>query len=342
VNLDETKSRFQSDDFIPTLARFKFALKGSDSVKENLSQEFDTPAERADTTLLVFQRDMKDCVEKTVDLEIKVTHNALFNTFCAAVGALGITFAMNFFGMNSPTLNPRISWILVLHTIEAHHATILKHSRTEINNFFPAFKSATEDAEDVHVMGMLLDGDVAVVHPHMDTFEHLLEALLVRNWDEHLKVKEDQHRQIEIKKFVDFRMTVATAADVAMDLEDPNKREELTRDLISKQVSQSNKKLQNEINRLSAKLQKEVSKNDSRGTPKSSALSTKQTDKATKTTQRQPSNAKAEQGNALKAAGPANDSTKSNKNNGSAQKSRRNNANSSTNRRSHQKKQLAS
>jgi hypothetical protein len=104
VNLDATKSRFQSDDFIPTSARFKFTLKASDSVKENLSQDFDTLAERANTTLLVFQRDMKDYIEKTVDLEIKVTHNALVNTFCAAVGGLGIAFAMN-----TPNLNPRIS-----------------------------------------------------------------------------------------------------------------------------------------------------------------------------------------------------------------------------------------
>ena len=45
VTLDTTKSRFQSDDFVTTSARFKFTLKASESVKENLAQEFDTLAE---------------------------------------------------------------------------------------------------------------------------------------------------------------------------------------------------------------------------------------------------------------------------------------------------------
>jgi hypothetical protein len=172
----------------------------------------------------------------------------------------------------------------------------------------------------------------------VDPFKDLLEALLVRNWDEYLKVKDNQLRQLEIKKFADLRMTEAATADVAMDLEDPEKREEIIRDLISDQVSKSNKKLQNEINRLSAKLQKEVSKNGTRGAQKSSASSKNQPDKtitATKATQRHQQKPKT---NAQKAAGPANDSAKKRRNNGSAQKSRKNNANSSTKARSRPKK----
>jgi hypothetical protein len=219
VTLDTTKSRFQSDDFIPTSARFKFKLKATYSDMENLSQEFDTLADRADTTLLVFQRDIKDYIEKTVDMEIKVTHNALVNTFCAAVGALGIAYAMD-----TPALSTeRYSRILIMHTIENHHESILKHSGTEIHIYFLAFKSATEDPDEAHIVDTLLDADVAKIQPYVAAFKDLLEALLVRNWDEYLKVKEDQRRQLAIKKFVDLQMTEAATADVAMDLENPDK-----------------------------------------------------------------------------------------------------------------------
>ena len=124
-------------------------------------------------------------MEKTVDLEIKVNHNALVNTFRAAAGALGIAFAMDF-----PALTARIARILVLPTIESHHDSILKHSGTEIKSLFSAFKSATEDpAEVVHVFGPLLEADVSVVvQPFMDSCKDLLEARLVCNWDEYLKV----------------------------------------------------------------------------------------------------------------------------------------------------------
>jgi hypothetical protein len=331
VTLDTTKSRFQSNDFISTLARFKFKLKATDSGMENLSQEFDTLADRDDTTLLIFQRDIKEYIKKTVDMEIKVTHKALVNTFCAAVGALGIAYVMD-----TPALTERYSRILIMHTIENHHESILKHSGTEINNFFPAFKSAVEDPDEAHIVGTLLDADVAKIQPYVAAFKDLLEALLVRNWDEYLKVKEDQRRQLAMKKFVDLRMTEATTADVAMDLENPDKNEELIRDLISEQVSKSNWKLQNEINRLSAKLQKEVSKNGTGGAQKSSASSKKQTDKVTKRTQRQSS--KAPKANAPQAAGPGNDSAKSNRNNGSNQKSRKNSGKSNTNSCLHPKK----
>jgi hypothetical protein len=329
VNLDTTKSRFQSDDFIPTSARFKFQLTASDSVKENLTQEFDTLAERANLSLLVFKRNIKDYIEKTVDLEIQVNHNALVNTFCTAVGSIGIAYAMN-----TPALTSRIARVLILHTIESHYEVLLKHSGLDINCFFPTFKSATEDPHEVHVFGTLLEADIAVVQPFVDSFKSLLEALLVRNWDEYLKVKENHRLQLEIKKFADLEMTEAATADVAMDLEDPAKREELIRDLISEQVSKSNKKLQQEVHRLSATLQKEVSKNGARGAQKSSASSKNQPDKATKATQRQSRKPKAAQ----QAAGPANASAKNNRSNGSAQKSSKNNGNSRTNTRSRQRK----
>jgi hypothetical protein len=337
ATLDITKSRFQSEDFIPTSARFKFKLKATDCVKENLKQEFDTLAERADTTLLVFQRNIKDYIEKTVDLEIKVTHTALVNTFCAAVGALGIAYVME-----TPALTEPYARTLILQTIETHHLSILRHSGMEINNFFPAFKSATEDPEEVHEPGSLLDGDVARIQPYVEPFKELLMALLARNWDVYLAVKDNQRRQLRIKKFVDLRITEAATADVAMDLEEPAKNEELIRDLISEQVSKSNRKLQNEISRLSAKLQQEISKNSTGGAQKSSASSTKQTDNGTKRTQRRPKKqapkANAKKANAQQAAGPANDSEKSNRNNGSNQQSRKNNGNSTTNNRQRKRK----
>jgi hypothetical protein len=177
------------------------------------------------------------------------------------------------YAMNTPALTERYSRILIIHTIENHHESILKHSGTEKNNFFLAFKSATEDPDEAHIPGTLLDADVAKIQPYVAAFKDLLEALLVRNWDENLKVEEDQRRQLLIKKFVDLRMTDAATADVAMDLEDPDKNEELIRDLISEQVSKSNRKLQNEINRLSARLQKEVSKNSTGGAQKSTSPS---------------------------------------------------------------------
>jgi hypothetical protein len=331
VNLDVTKSRFQSDDFIPTSARFKFKLKATESVKENLSQEFDTLADGADTTLLVFQRDIKNYIEKTVDLEIRVTHTALVNTICAAVGALGIAYAMN-----SPTLTERYAKILIMHTMETHYESILKHSGTEINNFFSTFKSATDDPDEAHVYGTLLDGDVERVQPYVAAFRDLLEALFVRNWDVYLTTKADQRRQLAIKKFVDLRITEAATTDVAMDLEDPDKNEEIIRDLINEQVSKSNKKLQNEINRLSAKLQKEVSKNSTRGAQKSSASSTTKQDKETTSTRQRPSQAR--KANAPKAAGAVNASAEDSKKSGSNPRSRKNNGKSSTNNRSRQKK----
>ena len=124
-------------------------------------------------------------------------------------------------------------------------------------------------------------------------------------------------------------MTEAATTDVAMDLEDPEKREEIIGDLINEQVSKSNKELQNEINRLSAKLPKEVSKNGTRGAEKFSASSKNQQDKATKATQRH----QQKPHNAPKATGPANASAKNSRSNGLGQKLRKSNGNSNTNAR---------
>jgi hypothetical protein len=52
VTLDTTEPSFQSSEFVPTLARFKFALKATCSVKETLAKEHDTSADQADATLL--------------------------------------------------------------------------------------------------------------------------------------------------------------------------------------------------------------------------------------------------------------------------------------------------
>ena len=98
-----------------------------------------------------------------MDLELKVKHTALVNTLCAALGALGIAFAMD-----NPALTARIARILVLHTIKSHHQSILKYSGTERNSFCLVFKSATEDPPEVHIFGTVLKADVAVVQPFVD------------------------------------------------------------------------------------------------------------------------------------------------------------------------------
>jgi hypothetical protein len=272
LSLTTNKARLANADFVPTSARFKFQLKASTRVQEQAAAELKTLTDDSDYILEIFKNDIKNRVVKLVDLEIKILTDVMQFEMCVAIGALGIATALHHFGADT-----RKARTLVITTLE-QNIGLLKHYHihneadveTDLQVFFGDLKAATNDPDDVHVVGTLSQEHLDSVAAAAPTYTGLLEALFVRSWDNYLARKAELHRQLAVKHFVEENLRENITADVAMELEDITVNSKNLGELVTAQVNAGTKKLQAKI----ARLELSIPKNQT-GAQKSSAVKEK-------------------------------------------------------------------
>jgi hypothetical protein len=275
------KKRLAIEEYIPISARVQFTIGVSDRVKENAAAEFDSMMKRQKLTLEIFQMDLKEYISESVDLEIKVLRSEIGKLFARAVGALSAGTLMGV--LNNDTQ----ARTLVLYTIESHHETLFRWTETSMETFFETLKTATTDANPVHVPGTLNLEDVAVVQPHYQPFHAALEGIFGMPWDDYEKALLENKRHAMVTEFVGLHLKEAATLDAAMDLENEQLTQAVVEDIINARVAKETRELKGDLNRLTQQVKRsgktqsqktakqfDSSKNKSRGGDRASAPST--------------------------------------------------------------------
>jgi hypothetical protein len=274
ARFESTKEKLADYDFIPTSARIKFKLGASERVKENADEALKALIQRIDLQVCVFQQDLKQNISESVDLEIKVTQAELVNTFCAAVGSLGIASTLA-----HPTIDKQHAKTLIFHTIE-NHESLLKHSGTTFDDFFSEFKTATNDSAAEYEPFTLDEDDTRPVKDLLIPFKSLLAALFVRSWDVYCNTVYSNKLLLETKEFVDFQLKETATMDAVMALDDNRITEDTVNNLVAAQVTKHTKQLQTKLDRLTNQLQSGKTAKNKEGGANEASAPTKKNKKA--------------------------------------------------------------
>jgi hypothetical protein len=277
ARFDNTKKKLAKEDFIPASARIKFELGISERAKEAAEEAHLALVAQSNHIISVFTEDIKGMIAQSVEMEIQVARVELSSVFCEAVGALGIAFTMN-----HPTVENSLARTLVLHTIEHHHGLLLRHSGTDIVDFFEDFKTCSQDPLPVYVPGTLQVEETAKVALLVNPFKHCIESLFVRPWNIYMDAVIVNDRELLIKEFVDNRTKEAATVDLSMDLDDERLVEDTVNKLVDDKVAKANKSLADKVNRLTTQLRK--AKNKGGGAKDASAPKKKKKAKDNKNT----------------------------------------------------------
>jgi hypothetical protein len=322
LRLSKTRERLSQADYVPVSARIKFALTASPRVMEHADAQFQELAERTASHLVFYQTEVKAELLKLNDIEQNLARDALNQTFCKAVGAIGIAIAIN-----HPDVAAAHSKDLIALVFEHHYEVLLMHTTIATpQEFFDTLKTATLDPAPAHTFPSLNDIQTERVLPAATVLKDLLNALFVRSWDNYLAAKEDQARQLTLKEFVDLTLKEQSTAPVAMDFDQVTTNSPELAAFITDQVTKSTAKLRSQVSHLQKATTPRTSKNKPRGAPPSSARHTKKTDAQNK------NKSKTDGKPGQKVAGAANATTKDSRTRGDGRprkKSVRSNRNSS-------------
>jgi hypothetical protein len=240
-----TKVTFASDDFIPRSAKLQFSLTASPKVME--SPEFKTLADETVNLLATFQKELKNKISSTVDLEIKDLKNEVDRNLCIAVHDLAVVCLVN---NNPKDLQPPARKLTLL-ILEKQHSTLLQHTSMTVNTVFVKYKEFLEDPSEVYTFGSISEAEKAALAVPLVDLTKLCNILFVEGWNKRMAVFHERQKELALQKAATLILLDKPTSEAAMILDTEQTVDMKTLgELIDRKVAEKTKSLTTTIGRL--------------------------------------------------------------------------------------------
>jgi hypothetical protein len=177
LRLVQNKAKLTNTDFLPIPARVKFKLDVTTRVLEAFADEHKQLTTHVDIAVDIFPAVWKSYITQVIDLEKKAMKAKFIKHLSNTLGALGTCYTIH-----ADQFEESRAPYLVYVTLDAHHESLLKHTRLSKLEVFAGLHD--------HVWPALgpYDPDIADVHQdtvseYVEPISKILDGQLVWPWD---------------------------------------------------------------------------------------------------------------------------------------------------------------
>ena len=267
-----TTARFAVEDFIPSSARIKFTLKGSERAME--SELFRAQQEAVQEKVKSFQLELKTAMQATIQIETNMIQDKITANFLVVLNNLSSLF---FIERHPTTVADAVpSHAISRYVLSQQNAALYEHLPLSADTVQAKYTDYAQD--DVTTI-------IAPPANYLGTFQAInqrltpiLKSLFLDSWITLLKEQAERARTLALAKQI-RRYTVGPATeDTAMVIDtQPTADPQLMKDLIKAEVARQTKKKMAQLDKVIQKNRRsgnDSGKNTNRDASQSRGIST--------------------------------------------------------------------